>query len=150
VPSHMGPDHPYPFGAAMRRIVHCGRSAACVALLASLGGIAQDSRQPPGGALRTDKVNLPTPINQPPDANAQLRMLAQMNKEQNYTVTNEQRRKQIVDDTVKLLKLASDLKSEIESTGKSTLSLNVIRKADEIEKLAHSVKERMKLTVGMN
>jgi hypothetical protein len=28
------------------------------------------------------------------------------------------------------------------------LSLNVIRKADEIEKLAHDVKEKMKLTVG--
>jgi hypothetical protein len=121
-----------------------------MAVLASLGGIAQDTRQPPGGALRTDKVNLPTAINQPPDANAQLRMLSQQNKDLIYTASNEQRKKQIVDDTVKLLKLASDLKSEIDNTGRDTLSLNVIRKADEIERLAHNVKEKMKLTVGRN
>jgi hypothetical protein len=30
------------------------------------------------------------------------------------------------------------------------LSLNVIRKADDIERLAHSVKEKMKLSVGSN
>jgi len=30
------------------------------------------------------------------------------------------------------------------------LSLNVIRRADEIERLAHNVKEKMKLTVGTN
>jgi hypothetical protein len=36
----------------------------------------------------------------------------------------------------------------VDKTNKDMLSLNVIRKADEIEKLAHSVKEKMKLTVG--
>jgi hypothetical protein len=40
------------------------------------------------------------------------------------------------------------LKAEVEKTDKDTLSLNVIRKADEIERLARSVKEKMKLTVG--
>ena len=40
------------------------------------------------------------------------------------------------------------LKAEVDKTNKDMLSLNVIRKADEIEKLAHNVKEKMKLTVG--
>ena len=42
--------------------------------------------------------------------------------------------------------MATDLKAEVDKTTKDTLSLSVIRKADEIEKLAHSVKEKMKLT----
>jgi hypothetical protein len=32
----------------------------------------------------------------------------------------------------------------VDKSDKNTLSLDVVRKADEIEKLAHSVKERMK------
>jgi hypothetical protein len=40
------------------------------------------------------------------------------------------------------------LKAEVDKTNKDMLSLNVIRKADEIEKLAHDVKEKMKLTIG--
>jgi hypothetical protein len=49
-----------------------------------------------------------------------------------------------------LLKLATDLKTEVDKTTKDTLSLGVIRKADEIERLAHDVKEKMKLTQKTN
>jgi hypothetical protein len=49
-----------------------------------------------------------------------------------------------VEDTDKLLALATQLKQEVDKTNKDVLSVDVIRKADEIEKLAHSVKERMK------
>ena len=66
------------------------------------------------------------------------------------TAANLERKKQIADDSAKLLKLASDLKSEVDKTSKDTLSLGVIRKAEEIEKLAHNVKEKMKLTMGGN
>ena len=47
-------------------------------------------------------------------------------------------------DTDKLLALATDLKEQVDKSTKDTLSVDVIKKADEIEKLAHSVKERMK------
>ena len=40
--------------------------------------------------------------------------------------------------------MALALKAEVDKTTKDTLSLNVIKKADEIEKLAKSVKEKMK------
>jgi hypothetical protein len=85
-----------------------------------------------------------------PDANAQMVMREQQARDKNYTAANIERKKQIADDTAKLLKLASDLKSEVDKTTKDTLSLNVIRKADEIEKLAHDVKEKMKLSVVAN
>jgi hypothetical protein len=61
-----------------------------------------------------------------------------------------ERRRQIAEDSAKLLKLATDLKAEVDKTSKDTLSLTVIRKADEIERLARGVKEKMKLTVGAN
>src|SRR5579863_10187023 len=66
----------------------------------------------------------------------------------NIEAANVERKKQIADDSAKLLKLATDLKAEVDKTSKDTLSLGVIRKAEEIEKLAHSVKEKMKLSMG--
>ena len=57
---------------------------------------------------------------------------------------NVDRQKQLVLDTQKLLALANELKSDVDKSTKDTLSLDVVRKAEEIEKLAHSVKEKMK------
>lgn len=57
---------------------------------------------------------------------------------------NADRQKQLVEDTEKLLALANELKVDVDKSNKDTLSLDVVKKADEIEKLAHSVKEKMK------
>lgn len=54
------------------------------------------------------------------------------------------RKKQIADESSQLLSMALALKAEVDKTTKDTLSLNVIRKADEIERLARTVKEKMK------
>jgi hypothetical protein len=56
--------------------------------------------------------------------------------------SSAQPKKQIADDSAKLLQLATDLKTEVDKTTKDTLSITVIRKAGEIERLAHAVKER--------
>ena len=71
-------------------------------------------------------------------------------KNKNVDVATVERKRQITDDSARLLKLASDLKAEVDKTSKDTLSIGVIRKAEEIEKLAHNVKEKMKLTMGAN
>ena len=47
-------------------------------------------------------------------------------------------------DTDKLLKLSVELKSYVDKSDENVLSLDVIKKAEEIEKLAKSVKEKMK------
>jgi nitric oxide reductase activation protein len=65
-------------------------------------------------------------------------------EEQQARMRNNERQKQLVDDTAKLLSLANELKADVDKSSKDTLSLDVVRKADEIEKLAHSVKEKMK------
>lgn len=57
---------------------------------------------------------------------------------------NRERQVQLQRDTDNLLKLATELKQYVDKSNENTLSLNVIKKAEEIEKLAHSVKEKMK------
>ncbi len=47
-------------------------------------------------------------------------------------------------DTDKLLKLSVELKDFVDKSDENVLSLEVVKKAEEIEKLAHSVKEKMK------
>ena len=61
-----------------------------------------------------------------------------------------EKQKQIAADSTELLKMANELKAEVDKTNKDTLSLTVIRKADAVEKLAHVVKEKMKASRGMD
>ena len=56
----------------------------------------------------------------------------------------DERQKKLADDAAKLLSMAQTLKVKVDATKKDELSLQVIREADEIEKLAKSVKDRMR------
>jgi hypothetical protein len=47
-------------------------------------------------------------------------------------------------DTDKLLKLSVELKAYVDKSDENVLSLDVVRKAEEIEKLAKSVRDKMK------
>lgn len=58
--------------------------------------------------------------------------------------SNLERQQQLKKDTEKLLELATELKQYVDKSNENTLSLDVIRKADQIEKLAKSVKDKMK------
>ncbi len=57
---------------------------------------------------------------------------------------NLQRQTDLRRDTEKLLKLSTELKEYVDKTNENVLSLEVFKKADEIEKLAHSVKVKMR------
>ena len=57
---------------------------------------------------------------------------------------NEERQAQLKRDTDKLLQLSTELKQYVDKTNENVMSVDVIKKAGEIEKLAHSVKEKMK------
>jgi hypothetical protein len=57
---------------------------------------------------------------------------------------NAARQAVLKSDTDKLLKLAVELKDYVDKSNENVLSLDVVKKADEIEKLAHSVKDKMK------
>jgi hypothetical protein len=69
----------------------------------------------------------------------QARMLKDMSKERNAL-----RQKQIVEDTEHLLDLAKQLKDAVDKSSKDQLSLEVVNTATEIEKLAKTVKEKMR------
>lgn len=65
-------------------------------------------------------------------------------EEQQARSRNSERQKRLVADTDRLLALIEDLKHQIEQADKDGQSVDVTKKAEEIEKLAKSVKERMK------
>lgn len=57
-------------------------------------------------------------------------------------------RQAINDDCVSLFKMANDLKAAVDKTNQDELSVAVVRKADQIEQLAHRVKDEMKPATG--
>lgn len=57
---------------------------------------------------------------------------------------NERRQEDLKKDTDKLLELATELKQYVDKTNENIISLDVIKKAEQIEKLAKSVKGKMK------
>jgi hypothetical protein len=120
---------------------------ACMAAIAAMSAAAQTVNEPITAPPPMHSILLPA-ANRPLDPNQVMEMRQKNEKGKDFTAANAERRKQIADDTAKLLKLATDLKAEVDKTTKDTLSLGVIRRADEIERLAHSVKEKMKLSVG--
>jgi hypothetical protein len=107
--------------------------------------------------VRLNGGQMPTPMQQGPVGGRQMPGVPQKpgtdeppnpieshRAEQQEKLRNTDRQKRLVADTDKLLALATDLKEQVDKSTKDTLSVEVIKKADEIEKLAHSVKERMK------
>ena len=96
----------------------------------------QDPTMPattPRGAARSD--GLPDLMDGP--------SRARMN-EARMKAFNVERHKRLEDDAGKLLALSTELKTDVDKTDKDELSLEVMRKAAEIEKLAHDVQSRMK------
>lgn len=67
---------------------------------------------------------------------------------QNSAVPQTPREKQLAADTARLLVLANQLKAELDKGSKDTLSLSVIKKAEEVEKLAHKVSDEMKTSLA--
>lgn len=57
----------------------------------------------------------------------------------------EQRRADLQADTEKLYRLTQELKAEVAKSNKDTLSVSVVKKAQEIERLAKSIKERSRM-----
>jgi len=57
---------------------------------------------------------------------------------------NEERQEALKRDTERLLQLSTELKEYVDKSNENMLSVDVVKKAEQIEKLAHSVKEKMK------
>jgi len=59
-------------------------------------------------------------------------------------MAEEDRHKRMVNDADKLLELATELKTDVDKSTKNETPVAALRKAEEIERLAHDVKERLK------
>ena len=65
-------------------------------------------------------------------------------QEQMANRRNDERQRQLVADTNKLLLLAQQLHDEVSKSNKDELSISVVKTSGEIEKLARSVKDKMR------
>jgi uncharacterized membrane protein YhiD involved in acid resistance len=65
-----------------------------------------------------------------------------------FKEANKKRQQDIKSDTDKLFQLATELKAAVDKTNENMLSLDVIKKAEQVEKLAKKVKENMREAIG--
>jgi hypothetical protein len=120
----------------MRSLVIAGAvwAAMCVAAL------GQVTTRNPGTYPPSPNVpGMNDPMNDPRVPNPDKRISEKM-----AISRNDERQKKLVADTNQLFDLASKLKDEVDKTDKYTLSLDVVKRTAEIEKLAKSIRERMK------
>lgn len=96
---------------------------------------AQSARTQPLQSAQPSAMGVPIAPNDPD------RMKQERQRDQMMV---DERRKRLLNDTDKLLALATQLKADVDRSTKNELSIDVIKKAAEIEKLAHDVKERMR------
>ena len=116
-----------------------------VAILTGTAHSGQDPLPPRGSPDRPSTTGMGNVL---PGSVDQIRMREQKIREKNYAAANSERIRQIGEDSAILLKLAADLKAELDKTEKDTPSLKAIHEAELIERLSHNVQEKMKLTVG--
>lgn len=101
---------------------------------------AQSPGHLPPNLIDMDNVGnlaVPPAANQVDPAGARMQMQAMQRENQNRQTLLKQ-------DTDKLLALATELKQNVDRTNANILSMDVVKKAQEIEKLAKSVKDKMK------
>ena len=135
-----------PFG--MPRARHWVPILGCFVALAIFTGTAHSGQDPLPPRGSPDRPSTTGMGNRLPDSLEQIRMRDQKIKDKNYAAANSERMRQIGEDSAVLLKLATDLKAELDKTDKDTLSPKAIHEAELIERLSHNVQEKMKLTVG--
>lgn len=123
-------------------VIVTSRSAFLVAvLLVSFAISGKASAQ--GVGMSPPQVPIPSSPQQQmppsPEEEARRKMEKDMAKK-----ANQERQAALKRDTEKILKLSTELKEYVDKSNENMLSVDVIKKAEEIEKLAHSVREKMK------
>jgi hypothetical protein len=120
---------------------HAARQMLWLALVLALPGGAQNA-----------PVNKPVSIPglwsaQMPSASDPSNVQDPIQEERWQRVLNVERQKLMVSDANKLLKLARELNAEISGSNPDSHTPAQLRKVGEIEKLAHSVKEKMSTSI---
>jgi hypothetical protein len=110
-------------------------------VVSSLPALAQMPGNPPQQPVQplSMQPNLQPPPPMGNDDNGVADMQAALEKR-----AEKQRIEQLKSDTDKLLQLSVELKAYVDKSNTNVLSLDVMRKAQEIEKLAKSVHDKMR------
>jgi hypothetical protein len=112
-----------------RNVLRVGSAAVCAFFLRTASSAAQSTDRleaPQAPSSRRDRDDMDPPV---PAAATKKALL-------------EQRQKDIKKDIEKLFDLATQLKAEVEKTdATTTLSMAMVRRAEEIEKLARQIKD---------
>ena len=117
--------------------IGCITTVSLLLTMASIAQLQTQQQQPPPNPTQPDYTGQ-TPANRAEGEWEQQQQKAMARK------ANLQRQQDIRKDTEKLLELATELKQAVDKSNKDTLSLDVVRKAEEIEKLAKQVKSKMR------
>ncbi len=123
---------------------HGVRNLACLAIL-TFAAVSVGAAQP-----ATQEAAAPQPVQQPAQQSVIQAPNAAAVPVGSRMPLNPQtpQQKQLAADTAKLLQLANELKAEMDKSTKDTLSLSVVKKAEQVEKLAHKVRDEMKASIG--
>ena len=119
----------------MRHLFRVIPVMVCCLLVLSAGGAVAQS-QPAGGKGRLTKQQ----SQRQQEQNNELQRL----ERERAKLLNHERWTKLKQDTDQLLKLATELKQQVETSNEHMLSVSVMNKAEQIEKLAKNVKERMR------
>jgi hypothetical protein len=95
--------------------------------------------------IQQNGTYVPNAVNRVPDANERDKMQQQQANQDRFEAANAERKKEVSADSERLLKMAADLKDELDKTDKDTLSMDTIHRIDAIEKLVRDMKNKMKL-----
>ena len=132
------------------RILTQASLAGLLAMFVSMTCAGQNgsSQNTSNGAFHPEKVAPVSPLNVRPDANKQLEMNGRRVQQQTFSAANTERKRQMSDDAARLLQFAAELNAQLAKDEPASSRQAAIAKADMIEKLAHEVKQKMKLTVA--
>ena len=83
------------------------------------------------------------PVQHPADAGDGAELEAEM-QQKSQAQQQKKRFEEMKHDSERLLELATELKQYVDKTGEDILSLEVMRKAEELEKLSRQVKNNMR------
>ena len=130
-------DFESPYPSAVHWNMRTARRALCLALLLAT---------PAGAQVRGSSPSLPTlpsgaPVGTREDYDIPSRDA--LEEARRMRALNESRQKGIISDTNKLLKLTTEFNAEIASENSGELTRAQVRKLAQIEKLAHSISEKM-------
>ncbi len=121
----------------MRQIARLLVFSVALGCVTALPGGAQPSPRPQATPDLSQNQPGQRPRRDPDDP------MVKIEKEQQKRL-NKERQEELKKDTDRLLELATELKTSVDKSNEHTLSLDVVRKAEEIEKLAKRVREKMK------